>query len=235
MGFHGNTWMLVTLVLILGYQSSAKFDKSLYCSICRAVVEEIIIRISESDPNRKVKVTSFRMGANGKKHVVEKPYARSNEHLSKIFAEVCDTMKDYGLRQLPNRKLTIIRIRSRSGQDLNIDAGATENIQNTFKGYCTALIDESEDDMWTLFKLEDLHTIESELCGKLAGMCTEEDLNQPFSDLMETEYYAQYTTFSRGYQEQPEEIYAMDGEEYGDEKVIPPVDHSNRQDRMDEL
>ncbi|KAL8592035.1 hypothetical protein ACOMHN_060528 [Nucella lapillus] len=225
-------WLVLACMLLMNEQLTfAKLDKSLYCSICRAVVQEINARIAESDPNKMVQVSSFRMGINGKKHVVEKPYARSNEHLSKIFAEICETMKDYGLRQLPERKLTIVRVRSRSGEDLGVAAGDNENIQNTFKVYCETLIDESEDDMWTLFKLEDLHTIESELCVKLAGMCTMEDLLKPFSG--EPEPPQEEYSFHRHYEEPQEELYATDAEDWDAQgKVIEPVQDWDAQGKV---
>ena len=69
---------------------------------------------------------------------LQKQYARSDVHLSEIFDDVCDSMKDYALTQSPDdaRKLGVTRIRSRSGEELDTsNVGFNENLQRTFKNY----------------------------------------------------------------------------------------------------
>ena len=59
-------------------------------------------------------------------------------HLSEIFDDVCDSMKDYALTQSPDdaRKLGVTRIRSHSGEELDTsNVGFNENLQRTFKNY----------------------------------------------------------------------------------------------------
>ena len=66
----------------------------------------------------------------------QKSYARSDEHLTEIFKDVCDSMMDYGLQQVAGGKLTVFRTRSRSGEEIfNRNVGFNDNIRQTFKNY----------------------------------------------------------------------------------------------------
>ncbi|KAK7115909.1 protein canopy homolog 2-like [Littorina saxatilis] len=215
-------WVCASALLLQVHLSIAKRDKDLYCSICRAVVDEVHARIGDVDPSKKVKVGSFRVDPEGNQKLVEKQYARSDVHLTEVFEDVCNTMDDYALTQAPGGKIGITRIKSRTGEDLDTtNVGYNENLRQTFKAYCESMIEDFEDEMLGLFKLENLQSVEAEICGEVAKACSEDDLARPITRLEEKKEHRRNSFHELEPTEEDEEEEIMEDEDLKSNIVEP--------------
>ncbi|XP_014879156.1 protein canopy-1 [Poecilia latipinna] len=91
--FHMYVMVLLTFISC----SQSKRDKVLYCSACKAIVDELNYSISQVDPKMTINVGSFRLNPDGTMTDKKVPFARSETHLSELLDGVCDSMSDYAL------------------------------------------------------------------------------------------------------------------------------------------
>ncbi|XP_050401342.2 protein canopy homolog 2 [Patella vulgata] len=159
----------------------SKRDKQLYCAVCRALVDEINWSISEVDPKKTVQVGSFRVDTHGNQAISEKPYARSETHLTELMEGICHKMDDYvKTTDVTSGRTSVVRTTSRTGKALSLKNLSTDKeSQKTIKFYCESVIEDHEEDMIGLFKREVLPEIEKAICGDIVSACTGEDLNIP--------------------------------------------------------
>ncbi|KAL8570822.1 hypothetical protein ACOMHN_006971 [Nucella lapillus] len=180
-------WAVVTALLLHVQVSSSKRDKAIFCSVCRALVDEINARISERDPTKRIHVRGYRLDPEGNQKLAQVKYATSDLHLTEILDEVCKSFKDYGLLHDDNtQKDSVVRTKDRSGMELDTsNARVDPHLKNVLKSYCEEVIEETEDDIMKIFKQDDHEAIEEQLCGEVSGACTEEELMEPILKLKE--------------------------------------------------
>uniref|UniRef100_A0A3P9CEE9 Canopy FGF signaling regulator 1 n=1 Tax=Maylandia zebra TaxID=106582 RepID=A0A3P9CEE9_9CICH len=93
-------WVIQMMVMVLSVftgSSQGKRDKVLYCSACKAIVDELNHSISQVDPKKTINVGSFRLNPDGTMKDKKVPFARSETHLSELLDSVCNSMSDYAL------------------------------------------------------------------------------------------------------------------------------------------
>ncbi|XP_076465798.1 protein canopy homolog 2-like [Babylonia areolata] len=183
-------WVWAVLYLLSGLQVSlvsSKRDKGVYCSVCRALVDEINVRVSAADPKKKIQVGSYRVDPKGNQKLAEVKYATSDLHLTEILEDVCQAFNDYAViqNQITKRE-GVVRTKDRSGKELDAsNVRFSAKLRETFKSYCEEVIEETEDEIMTIFKQDNRETIEAQLCGEISGACTEEELLEPVPKLQE--------------------------------------------------
>ncbi|KAM9845202.1 protein canopy-1 isoform 1-T3 [Aulostomus maculatus] len=171
------TQITVMLLSVFAGSSQGKKDKVIYCSACKAIVDELNYSISQVDPKKTINVGSFRINPDGTVKDKKVPLARSETHLSELLDGVCDSMSDYALHVDPDtQEKKYLRFAPRSG-------GTTEgfpdfkNFQfdgpeasNALKFACESIVEELEDDIISLFSqnTEDVH---KELCNRVSDYC----------------------------------------------------------------
>lgn len=177
-------WLQALLLTML--QAVAKRDKTLYCSVCRALVEEVSGRIGDVDPKKVVQIGSFRVDPHGNQKLVQKQYARSEVHLTEIFEDVCRSMSDYVEITTDDGMRSVVRQRSRAGVGMDLkNAKFNPNNDSKLRFYCDLLVEDYEDEMISLFRRDNLPSIETAVCGDIASACTEEELSRPLPALSE--------------------------------------------------
>lgn len=87
--------VMVLSVFISG--GHGKRDKVLYCSACKAIVDELNHSISQVDPKKTINVGGFRLNPDGTMKDKKVPLARSETHLNELLDGVCNSMSDYAL------------------------------------------------------------------------------------------------------------------------------------------
>ncbi|XP_072296667.1 protein canopy-1 [Eucyclogobius newberryi] len=170
-------WFRVSVMLLsVLFSCRAKRDAVLYCSACRAIVDEMSFSISQIDPKKTINVGSFRLSPDGTVKDKKVPLARSEVHLSELLDAVCDHMNDYALHHDPEtQEKRYRRFAPRGGQDMG-DLPDFKNFQfegpeaNALKFACESVREELEDDIITLLKDQTDH-VEQELCGPGTGYC----------------------------------------------------------------
>ncbi|KAL8570798.1 hypothetical protein ACOMHN_006948 [Nucella lapillus] len=180
-------WAVMTTLLLHTQVSSGKRDKAVYCSVCRALVDEINVRISEADPKKKIQVGSYRVDSKGNQKLAQVKYATSDLHLTEILEVVCQVFNDYALiHDHITKRDGVVRTKDRSGKELDSsNARFSAKLRETFKSYCEEVIEETEDDIMKIFKQDDREAIEGQVCGELSGACTEDELLEPVPKLKE--------------------------------------------------
>ncbi|KAK6179825.1 hypothetical protein SNE40_012096 [Patella caerulea] len=159
---------------------SKRADKQLYCAVCRALVDEIKWSISQVDPKKTIQVGSFRVDTNGNQAISEKPYARSETHLTELMEGICHKMDDYLQTTDASGRTSVVRTTSRTGKALSLKNLSTDKeSKKTIKFYCESIIEDHEEDMIGLFKREFLPEIEKAICGDIVSACTGDHLNIP--------------------------------------------------------
>ncbi|XP_070830464.1 protein canopy-1 [Chaetodon trifascialis] len=174
------TWIVQMTVMVLSVfirSSQGKRDEVLYCSACKAIVDELNYSISQVDPKKTINVGSFRLNPDGTMTDKKVPLARSEAHLSELLDEVCNSMSDYALHVDPNTQFKqYVRFAPRT-------SGATrdfpdfKNFQfdgpeasNALKFACETVVEELEDDIISLFS-QDLQHVHKELCSRISDYC----------------------------------------------------------------
>ncbi|CAB1326259.1 unnamed protein product, partial [Coregonus sp. 'balchen'] len=148
-------------------------DKVLYCSACRAIVDELNYSISQIDPKKTIHVGGFRLNPDGSLTDKKVPLARSETNLSELLDGVCGSMSDYALHVDPDtKKKQYKRFAPRSS-----DAGDFPDFKNfkfdgpegsnALKFVCESIVEEFEDDIISLFAKETDHVVDK-LCNEVS-------------------------------------------------------------------
>uniref|UniRef100_A0A3B4AFR7 DUF3456 domain-containing protein n=1 Tax=Periophthalmus magnuspinnatus TaxID=409849 RepID=A0A3B4AFR7_9GOBI len=174
------SWMFrvcVVLLSILLSSSKAKRNTVVYCSACRAIVDEMSFSISQIDPKKTVNVGSFRLSPDGTIKDKKVPLARSEVHLSELLDGVCDRMNDYALYEDPEtQEKRYRRFAPRADQDMS-DLPDFKNFKfegpeaNALKFACETIREELEDDIIALLQ-KDSGRVQQELCSNISGTKT---------------------------------------------------------------
>ncbi|XP_061925667.1 protein canopy-1 [Entelurus aequoreus] len=179
--------MLMMLMVVFICCCQAKRDQTLYCSACRAVVDELKHSISQVDPKKTINVGSFRLQPDGSMTDKKVPLARSHTHLSELLDGVCDSMSDYALHVDPDtRQRRYLRFAPRSSgapgafPDLKNFHFDGPEAPNALKFACESVVEELEDDIIALFSQEE-EEAHTQLCKNVSDYCrgsshTHEDL-----------------------------------------------------------
>ncbi|KAL6104730.1 cnpy1 [Pungitius sinensis] len=172
------SWIIQMTVMMLSvFSSQGKRDKELYCSACKAVVDELNYSVSQVDPKKTINVGGFRLNPDGTMKDKKVPLARSETHLSELLEGVCESMGDYAVHVDPDTQVKqFLRFAPRS-------SGATgdfpdfKNFQfdgpeasNALKFACESVVEELEDEIISLFS-QDVEHVHQELCNRVSGYC----------------------------------------------------------------
>lgn len=173
---------LVTL-LIVTETAEGKKDKVLYCSACRAIVDELTYSIAQVDPKKTIAVGSFRLNPDGSVTDKKVPLARSETHLSELLEGVCGSMSDYALYEDPDTKeKRYKRFAPRGGDsgdfpDLNNFKFDGPEGSNELKFACETIVEELEDDIISVFA-ERSDNVVDELCSEISDHCKDAKLQK---------------------------------------------------------
>uniref|UniRef100_A0A8C4Z1T7 DUF3456 domain-containing protein n=2 Tax=Gadus morhua TaxID=8049 RepID=A0A8C4Z1T7_GADMO len=173
-------WIIQIAVVMLSLlisRSHQKKDPVLYCSACRAIVDELSYSISQVDPKKTINVGSFRLNADGTLQDKKVPLARSETYLSELLEEVCSSMSDYALYVDPDTQ------EKRYKRFAPRDNGGTESfpdIQNfkfdgmdsssALKFACETILEDLDEDIISLFSQNTQH-VADELCSGVSDYC----------------------------------------------------------------
>ncbi|CAL8370455.1 unnamed protein product [Boreogadus saida] len=171
-------WIIQIAVVMLSLlisRSHQKKDPVLYCSACRAIVDELSYSISQVDPKKTINVGSFRLNADGTLQDKKVPLARSETYLSELLEEVCSSMSDYALYVDPDTQ------EKRYKRFAPRDNGGTDSfpdIQNfkfdgmdsssALKFACETILEDLDEDIISLFSQNTQHVAE-ELCSGVSA------------------------------------------------------------------
>ncbi|XP_061550055.1 protein canopy-1 isoform X2 [Phycodurus eques] len=171
-------WIIrTTLIMLFICCYQAKRDQTLYCSACRAIVDELTHSIDQVDPKQTINIGSFRLNPDGSMKDKKVPLARSETHLSELLDGVCRSMSDYALHVDPHtQKKQHMRFAPRSSGSTG-DFPDLKNFQfdgpeapSALKFACETIVEELEDDIIALFSqnTKDAH---KELCNNVSDYC----------------------------------------------------------------
>ncbi|KAJ8268134.1 hypothetical protein COCON_G00133060 [Conger conger] len=152
-----------------------KKDDMLYCSACRAIVDELNFSISEVDPKKTINVGSFRLNPDGTLTDRKVPLARSETHITELLEEVCNKMSDYALHVDPDTKeKSYKRFAPRNDKSgfpdfKNFQFNGPEG-SNSLKFACESMVEEYEDNIISLFTQE-TDGVADKLCNVISAHC----------------------------------------------------------------
>ncbi|XP_029498552.2 protein canopy-1-like [Oncorhynchus nerka] len=161
---------------ILTETTEGKKDTVLYCSACRAIVDELNYSISQIDPKKTIHVGGFRLNPDGSLTDKKVPLARSEANLSELLDGVCGSMSDYALHVDPDTKIKQYkRFAPRSSDagdfpDFNNFKFDGPEGSNALKFVCESIVEEFEDDIISLFAKETDHVVDK-LCNEVSDHC----------------------------------------------------------------
>ncbi|KAK6302660.1 hypothetical protein J4Q44_G00270150 [Coregonus suidteri] len=161
---------------ILIETTEGKKDKVLYCSACRAIVDELNYSISQIDPKKTIHVGAFKLNPDGSLTDRKVPLARSETNLSELLDGVCGSMSDYALHVDPDtKKKQYKRFAPRSSDagdfpDFNNFKFDGPEGSNALKFACESIVEEFEDDIISLFAKETDHVVDK-LCNEVSDHC----------------------------------------------------------------
>uniref|UniRef100_H2Y6U3 DUF3456 domain-containing protein n=1 Tax=Ciona savignyi TaxID=51511 RepID=H2Y6U3_CIOSA len=173
-------------ILALVPLASAKKDMDLYCGTCKAIMSEVEHSISQIDPNKKIDVGSFRVDPNGKTRTIQKPYARSEAHLTGLLETVCNEVSENYVesKDAESGKMRLKRMVTHDGKmssDVDFQS-LMENSKNSdappdaktkkVKFACESIIEDYEDEILHHFKNEH-NNADLKICAELAEYCEE--------------------------------------------------------------
>nr|XP_020441122.1 protein canopy-1-like [Monopterus albus] len=174
------SWIIQTTVMMLSVfisSSLGKRDKMLYCSACKAIVDELNYSISRVDPKKTINVGSFRLNPDGTMTDKKVPLVRSETHLSELLDGLCSSMSDYALHVDPDTQhRQYMRFAPRSS-GVSGDFPDIKNFKfdgpegsNSLKFACETIVEELEDDIISLFS-QDVKPVHKELCNRVSDYC----------------------------------------------------------------
>ncbi|XP_049455430.1 protein canopy-1 [Epinephelus fuscoguttatus] len=177
------SWIIQMTVMVLSVFISGghgKRDKVLYCSACKAIVDELNHSISQVDPKKTINVGGFRLNPDGTMKDKKVPLARSETHLNELLDGVCNSMSDYALYVDPDTqhkqyKRFAPRESGFTGDfpDFkNFQFAGPETTPNPLKFACETLVEELEDDIISLFS-QDAEHVHEELCNRVSEYCSD--------------------------------------------------------------
>ncbi|XP_022616779.1 protein canopy-1-like [Seriola dumerili] len=169
--------MTVVLLSVFANSSQGKRDQVLYCSACKAIVDELNYSISQVDPKKTINVGSFRLNPDGSMKDKKVPFARSETHLSELLDAVCGSMSDYALHVDPDTQhRQYMRFAPRTGGNTgvfpdfkNFQFDGPESSE-AMKFACESVVEELEDDIISLFS-RDVEQVHEELCSRVSDYC----------------------------------------------------------------
>ncbi|CAJ1087292.1 protein canopy-1-like [Xyrichtys novacula] len=168
--------MMMTLSFLIS-SSQGKRDQVLYCSACKAIVDELNYSISQVDPKKIINVGGFRINPDGTMTDKKVPLARSQTHLSELLDQVCDGMSDYALYLDPDTQVKQYRrFAPRSGGN-SADFPDFKNFQfdgpeasSALKFACESIVEDLEEDIMSLFSKE-RKDVRDQLCNRVSDYC----------------------------------------------------------------
>uniref|UniRef100_A0AAZ3RXH7 DUF3456 domain-containing protein n=1 Tax=Oncorhynchus tshawytscha TaxID=74940 RepID=A0AAZ3RXH7_ONCTS len=167
---------LFPILTHLTVETEGKKDKVLYCSACRAIVDELNYSISQIDPKKTINMGAFRLKPDGSLTDKKVPLARSETNLSELLDGVCGSMSDYALHVDPDtKKKQYKRFAPRSSDagdfpDFNNFKFDGPEGSNALQFACESIVEEFEDDIISLFAKETDHVVDK-LCNEVSDHC----------------------------------------------------------------
>lgn len=181
---------LITLLSgFMIYLCEGRMDREHQCAVCRALVDEMNHGVSLVDPKETIEIGSFRVDPKGNTKTYQRSYARSEVHLMELFEKVCDKFMQYALTKNSKGQKSVIPTSSRSGKSISlkevtISSDATKQMKYT----CEHFVEEYEEDMTKVLNKDDSDNHEKEICLRITGICTVEDLATPMPSPDSPEY-----------------------------------------------
>uniref|UniRef100_A0A3Q0RG70 Canopy FGF signaling regulator 1 n=1 Tax=Amphilophus citrinellus TaxID=61819 RepID=A0A3Q0RG70_AMPCI len=173
------SWIIQMMLMLLSVftgSSQGKRDKVLYCSACKAIVDELNYSISQVDPKKTINVGSFRLNPDGTMKDKKVPFARSETHLSELLDGVCNSMSDYALYVDPDTQHKQYRRFAPRSSGATGDFPDFKNFQfdgpeasNDLKFACETVVEELEDEIITMLSRDSRESVHKELCNRVSG------------------------------------------------------------------
>ncbi|XP_039609560.1 protein canopy-1 isoform X1 [Polypterus senegalus] len=169
--------ILIILLFFCQQKVEGKKDKVLYCSACKAIVDELNYLIGQVDPKKTIQVGTFRLSPDGSLQDKKVPLAKSETYLTELLEKVCGHMDDYSLYVDPETKVKSYKRFAPRGDDKSM----LENFQNfqfgngpenskILKFVCESIVEEYEDDIISLYTQEADH-VADKLCSEISDLC----------------------------------------------------------------
>lgn len=170
------------ICLLINVSQAARQGQDIRCGACRALVDEMEWAISQVDPKKTVQTGSFRINPDGSQSIKEIPLARSEGNLLDLMESVCGRMEDYGEVVDASERKTYIRVKSRTGEALDLsEAKLDSRITASLKFACETIVEQYEDELIEFFSHE-LENVKDHLCSKRTDLC-DHALNMPHDEL----------------------------------------------------
>ncbi|KAK1173996.1 protein canopy-1-like [Acipenser oxyrinchus oxyrinchus] len=169
--------ILLMILSLCAMKVEGKKDEVLYCSACRAVVEELNYSIKQVDPKKTIQVGNFRFAPDGSQKHSKVPFARSETHLTELMEEVCNHMNNYSLYVDPETKEKLYKRfaprdgdpdKSMLGNLQHFQCGDGPDTSKSLKFACESIVEEYEDDIISLYAHEAGHVV-GKLCRDISG------------------------------------------------------------------
>lgn len=170
------------LCLLINVSHEARPSQDIRCGACRALVDEMEWAISQVDPKKVVQTGSFRINPDGSQSIREIPLARSEGNLLDLMETVCERMEDYGEVVDSSERKTYIRVKSRTGESLDLsEAKLDSRVTSSLKFACETIVEQHEDELIE-FLAHELENVKDHLCSKRTDLC-DHALNIPHDEL----------------------------------------------------
>lgn len=170
------------LSLLINVSHAARQGQDVRCGACRALVDEMEWAISQVDPKKMIQTGSFRINPDGSQSIKEIPLARSEGNLLDLMESVCERMEDYGEVVDTSERKTYIRVKSRTGESLDLsEAKLDSRVTSSLKFACETIVEQHEDELIEFFSHE-LENVKDHLCSKRTDLC-DHALNLPHDEL----------------------------------------------------
>ncbi|XP_034039798.1 protein canopy-1 [Thalassophryne amazonica] len=173
-------WVLQISVMVLPIllgSCQGKRDTLLYCSACKAVVDELNYAVSQVDPKKTINIGSFRLDPDGTMKDKKVPLARSETHLSELLEGVCDHMSDYALHVNPDTQQKSYRRFAPRSSEVTGDFPNFKDFQfdgpeasNALKFACETIVEELEDEIISVFSRDTPPSVDH-LCATVSDYC----------------------------------------------------------------
>ncbi|XP_059151199.1 protein canopy homolog 2-like isoform X2 [Physella acuta] len=172
-------WLFSFVVFILVSGTVIQGQKN-YCTVCRVLVREVEWLISQVDPKKSIQVGSFRVDPNGNQKIKDKQYARSELHLEEVVESVCEKMNYYSWLAFDDGTGQMVRTTGFDGKqldkkNLNLDSEKGK----TLKYQCDDFLENHEEELISLFQLENVSDYEKLICSEKLEVCTKAEVQVP--------------------------------------------------------